>query len=99
MEINITKSTHPVTYYEVISTTGLRKTITIDSKSGDTYNESDITIEVVIASKPFLEDPTKTIPAQHLKIFKRDIFAIESWTVEVQDQPANFVPKPTLSLT
>lgn len=85
MQIETPTTTHPVTYYEIISTTGMHQSITIDPRAGDTYQEYNDTIEVVLSAKPSLSDPVITLPAQYILIFKSVVFSIQSWTVEVKD--------------
>ena len=62
--------------------------ITLDASKGDTYDESDEVITIDLTSKPSANDPSMTLPAEQVTIYKKHLISIQKRKKEVLELTA-----------
>ena len=74
---------HTLDEYEIVFESGMVVPVTVNLDLGDTYEEGPDVILVSLVAKPSLTDPTKTLPAEDIRIFKSKVASINHRTREV----------------
>lgn len=67
-----------LTDLDITSIHGLTLPITIDETLGDTLTITGETINIHLASKPMVGDPSKTLPAEDIVVYIKNIFCTQT---------------------
>lgn len=83
MIVNTPEATHVVDDYDFIFHSGMVLPVTVSEKSGDSIEFFDTAIVIRIASTPSMNDPSVSLPARDITVYKTHLASYEHRTREV----------------
>lgn len=83
MQLVTPKATKILEDYDFLLTSGVMMPVTIDKDAGDVINFAPESITITLTSKPSMNDPTQTLPAEDITLYRLHVISYQHRVREV----------------